>query len=301
MALNTHFLRYFRRKVTTLFSPDHFNDVDRRLLECLCRVVTQAMQYHHAHNSPVTSPDTWAAFMKAAMEFCALPKWSLLGPECYEASIPWREERMADAMIKEAAKLGNAMMIRSVMATFKRAELLKVDSKGETIVHLAARLGHIEVMKLCMEGLPLQAGKPLAPGYPNLPFYKRGQFGYNPLLAAVSGGQREVVAFFVERGADLNVQDGSGGNALHVALRHSQSSIIPWLCCMGVDVMHARPNGGNTPLHVALESCSDSSWDLLLEHGGPGVVEWWYPHTSALLSTPSQHQVWVLHRWIGGE
>lgn len=44
----------------------------------------------------------------------------------------------------------------------------------------------------------------------------KDEFSYSPLHAAVSYSQSSVVAFLIQSGADVNIQDGDGDGPLHV-------------------------------------------------------------------------------------
>ena len=56
------------------------------------------------------------------------------------------------------------------------------------------------------------------------------------LVAAASGGQKEIVNLLINQGADVNAEKGLYGNALSAASSHGHIEIVMLLIEMGADI-----------------------------------------------------------------
>ncbi|KAB8215101.1 ankyrin repeat-containing domain protein, partial [Aspergillus novoparasiticus] len=83
------------------------------------------------------------------------------------------------------------------------------------------------------------------------------------LQAAVRKGHEQVVQILLESGADVNVQ-GMYGTALHLALSRCDFSIVQMLLDRGADVNVRGGSLGNT-LVIAASHCSEDLFKLLLD------------------------------------
>ncbi len=69
---------------------------------------------------------------------------------------------------------------------------------------------------------------------------------YTPLQTAARRGRGEIVAFLINKGADLNVADGSGYTPLHLAAEGGHLDVVKQLVKAGAKVgakTTARPGG----------------------------------------------------------
>ena len=90
--------------------------------------------------------------------------------------------------------------------------------------------------------------------------------GY-PLHSAVSGGNRRIIDYLIERGLDVNQHDKDGDTPLHVASRHGDIDVIATLLEAGADP-NARDRMGRTPLHLAAGwTCCIACADELIAAG----------------------------------
>jgi hypothetical protein len=69
-----------------------------------------------------------------------------------------------------------------------------------------------------------------------------------PLLAAILGGQTEIVRLLLERGADVNASGVTGTTALHLAAQLVDPDLVGMLLARDADP-NARDHTGNAPLH----------------------------------------------------
>lgn len=103
------------------------------------------------------------------------------------------------------------------------------------------------------------------PSCVNLPF----QEGQTPLHLAIANGNRSLVEWLIERGADPNVRNERGQPAIFGALTATYDYGRPILTILiehGADV-NATAADGSTPLHAASRSTSREPLALLLEAG----------------------------------
>jgi ankyrin repeat protein len=82
-----------------------------------------------------------------------------------------------------------------------------------------------------------------------------------------------IVKFLLEQGANINLTDKNGQNALHIALQNSEVNmrIIKLLIDKGIDV-ETKDKLGRTPLHFC---CSKGHYDaliMLLNHDLPAKI-----------------------------
>ena len=92
---------------------------------------------------------------------------------------------------------------------------------------------------------------------------------YLPLHRAAGGGDQEIIALLLERGADVDALGRRHvGTALHSAVRAWwQDGVAEGLIERGADVNARTVDFGKTPLHEALDSGDTELVRLLLEHG----------------------------------
>ena len=182
----------------------------------------------------------------------------------HAADVGSRELEISTKMLFEASMMENVAILRAVLDAFPALDMMQPNSRGCTIVHFAARFGRLGILQFCLERCSDKVSPILK---------KRGQYGYTPLLSAVRGGQSEAIKFLVDRGADIQVKDSSGGNALHVVAKYKQFRLIPLLCGLGVSVGYGRPLGAATPIDLAVQMSSVAVLRSLFECGWPVSIE----------------------------
>lgn len=110
----------------------------------------------------------------------------------------------------------------------------RIDCKttgGTTLMHQAAYRGNLDLIKYLVS-----EKQPVNPG--------RDQWGNTPLVAAASRGRKEVVAYFLENGADPNETSGEGQSVLVATVQGGNREIVELLLAKGADP-NISWHGGN--------------------------------------------------------
>lgn len=125
-----------------------------------------------------------------------------------------------------------------------------VDEQGNPGLVLALKIGSYDVASALLESRRLDpdAANPL---------------GETALMMACLRGQQALAARLLKRGASVN---RSGWSPLHYAASGEDESIVAWLLDRGADI-DATSASGNTPLMMAAQYGASSSVDLLLAKG----------------------------------
>ena len=126
------------------------------------------------------------------------------------------------------------------------AELCLKDKHGQTILHLAAKLGSLKICKLIVEG------------HEGIDINSRDVDGETPIHVAFGKDKLEVVKFLFYNGGDLNSRVSSRANGgwrdgdtpLHTAARKCHTEIVKFIL---VNVVDKNPVNvkGKTPLSMA--------------------------------------------------
>ncbi|KAK4046048.1 Target of rapamycin complex 2 subunit avo2 [Microbotryomycetes sp. JL201] len=132
-----------------------------------------------------------------------------------------------------AAAAGNSDIVEWLLfdEAHEEGEISR-DAAGETVVHIAAAYGHVEILKMYLSQYPFVLD------WTN----SRGATG---LHVAAMHGQLEVAQFLVESGADIEAPDLQGNTALHYATSWGKLPVIKLLVDENCDVT-AKNNDGFT-------------------------------------------------------
>jgi ankyrin repeat protein/L-ascorbate metabolism protein UlaG (beta-lactamase superfamily) len=153
--------------------------------------------------------------------------------------------------VHDAAAAGDVAAVESMISA--DAELLTArNERNETILHVAATGGHLDVVRFLLErGLPVDIGD---------------NEGSTALDAAAIQGHLELVAYLLEEGSDPTHADDFGMTPLHFACYNGHADIARLLIDHGADVHAARSTGG-MPIHGAAYDGHIECINLLMEHG----------------------------------
>jgi len=90
-------------------------------------------------------------------------------------------------------------------------------------------------------------------------------FGWTPLLGAISQGHTEMAELLLNKGVQVNTSTPDGETALNLALKKNMPGVSWRIMKMGAD-LNAADSGGWTPLHSALRyGCVDAATNLILK------------------------------------
>ncbi|KAH7345940.1 hypothetical protein BKA66DRAFT_325499 [Pyrenochaeta sp. MPI-SDFR-AT-0127] len=133
--------------------------------------------------------------------------------------------------------------------------------KDSTGLHLTARFGLLTVL----EALLLNQVRKTA-----LVLERRDGYGQTPLYLAAQHGHQRMVKLLLDKGADVNAQGGSYGNALYAASVKGHEQVVKLLLDKGADV-DARSYLYGNALYGASEGGHKQVVKLLLDKGADTV------------------------------
>ncbi len=160
-----------------------------------------------------------------------------------------RPVRSAD--IHEAASKGEIDKVKSILA--ENPELVNTqDDRSYTALHIAAYLGHKEVVEVLMAN----GG--------NISLEDKD--GRSPLHCAVCHEHKSVTKVLIANKADVNAKDKNSHTALHFVASGGQYEIIELLIAKGAEV-NAGNKEGQTPLHLATYNGHEKVVKFLIDNG----------------------------------
>ncbi|XP_068311959.1 protein ACCELERATED CELL DEATH 6-like [Pyrus communis] len=121
----------------------------------------------------------------------------------------------------------------------------KVSTRGNTVLHLAANTGHVQLIQL------------ITLNFPGL-LRKQNDDGQLPLHVAASAGHLSAVRCLVDtaQGNTFNEKDGRGNTALHVAVENNHQDVAMFLVGKDGSTSHSTNNSGKNPLCMAAETAN---------------------------------------------
>lgn len=96
---------------------------------------------------------------------------------------------------------------------------------------------------------------------PNL--RSRNNMSNLPIHAAAAGGNREILAMLIDRGADINARQHGGWTPLHSSAQSGDAETVKLLLSRGAEV-DAQAENGQTALDLAMTKGFQSIVDLLM-------------------------------------
>lgn len=160
-----------------------------------------------------------------------------------------KEQRLESA--ESAARSGDIAQLKILLQSDPELVFARLDI-NETLLHMAARAGHADVVELLLTNKADANAKDFN--------------GATPLDEAATHGPKDVAQLLLAQGADVNAADNAGWTALHRAAEEGQRDIAELLVAAGADV-NSAPQHGPTPLHLAAYSGQRDMAEWLLAHG----------------------------------
>jgi ankyrin repeat protein len=190
----------------------------------------------------------------------------------------------------------------------KKPQVINFCGYKGTLLHLAVREGHIDVVRLLLaHGADLNSrkdyatpprivsriGRPLDNGLDTIDDIEnalpdtgvdvsskessdvdgdpRRESGFTPLHLAASEGHLDICRMLLERNADVHVHDGNGDTPLHLAASSRHLEIACILLKYNAEV-NSRNKDGSTPLFIASSKGNLDIFRLLLAHNADAFV-----------------------------
>lgn len=158
----------------------------------------------------------------------------------------------ASVDIFTAAALGNADRLAMLIAS-DRASVNSWSTDGWTPLALASFFGQREAARLLIAaGADLHA-------------VGRNETANTPLHAAVAGKRQELIELLIERGADINAQDGGGWTPLNLAAQEGPLATLEFLLAHGADPTIPN-NDDRIPLATAEHAGRTAEAEALRRH-----------------------------------
>ena len=141
----------------------------------------------------------------------------------------------------DACEKGDVELVKAIYEKH-RVDVNEKDKDGQTPLHLAAKKGHAEVVRM------LFAFK--------ADVSEKDAQGESPLHGAAEKGHPQVARMLITKlNADVNEQDNDGWTPLHWAARHGDTAFVRMLISeFKAKVDPPTKQKGSTPLHVAAEN-----------------------------------------------
>ncbi|TSK13302.1 Ankyrin repeat domain-containing protein 16 [Bagarius yarrelli] len=147
---------------------------------------------------------------------------------------------------------------------------------GDTLLHYAARHGHLDILRYFVDGLNLDVElhnndykralheassmshehcvRFLIDKGAKIDCLKKAD--WTPLMMACTRRNFEVIRVLLEHGADPNLQNKDGWNSFHIACREGDPAVIKHLLYIRPEVWRTKSKTRRTPLHTAaLHGC----------------------------------------------
>jgi ankyrin repeat protein len=160
--------------------------------------------------------------------------------------------------LHQAAEGGDAQALAHAIDEQGYTDLAATDNDHYTALHLAAGMGHEEVVRALLDrGAPISAVD---------------ENGEQPLHLASHLGHTAIVELLLASGADANAASNSGYTPLHMAAEQGQVEALRVLLGAGADVAAATEQG-TTPLHWAAFHDRVEVAAVLLRHGAPTAAQ----------------------------
>ncbi|KAL6179422.1 hypothetical protein ACLB2K_050937 [Fragaria x ananassa] len=145
-------------------------------------------------------------------------------------------DKFGDTAVHVAARQGHVNIVKELMLLMTHEDLKMGNARGDTALHVAAANGQLQTVK----ELVLLMGE------------KRNNEGDTALHLAVQWEEVDVVKELVSfmRQTDLNIKNNNGDTALHLAVKKRNVAMMKYLAAL---IGEVRGPDGDTALHLAVK------------------------------------------------
>nr|AYV89281.1 death-associated kinase 1 isoform X2 [Tetranychus evansi] len=155
-----------------------------------------------------------------------------------------QDENFVLAALFGAVEEGNLNGLQELV-NMSKIDINQANTHGETVVHVAAGLGQLEILKLLIKK--------------GADFTLVDNHGDSAIYWAARQGHTQIIRYLYEKGLNVDSKNKAGETAVHVAARYGHADAIEQLCKCGANV-NVADDHGETALHIAV-------W-----HGFPRIV-----------------------------
>ena len=191
-----------------------------------------------------------------------------------------RVQRQALRLFQNAAEFDNWVKIYDVDYPLNGAR------KKASPVYYASLLGLDLILSKILDESVASSYSPCGQEVSSIIEAQGGFYG-NALSAAVGEGHESTLRLLIEKGANVNADNGNPRTALHLASANGHKAIAELLIEKGADI-HAKQFSYGTALHTAAETGQKAIVELLIEKGADVNVQSGY-YGSALLAAASRN------------
>ncbi|XP_046579349.1 ankyrin repeat and KH domain-containing protein mask-like [Haliotis rubra] len=208
------------------------------------------------------------------------------GNDCEQPTLtPLPRDAQAEDDLHQACETGNLSAVRLILC--QRRVDINCRQSGSTPVMRAARMGHLEVMKLlvnkganvslantpgnnmlhlaCVDG-PVEVVQYVLP-LDVVDINSRGWNERTPLMIAGITGTLKIVDVLVSKGGDVSLVDKDSNNILHLAYESGQENVALYVLSLGVVDINSRGWRQKTPVMLAAEAGYNELVESLVRKG----------------------------------
>jgi len=206
------------------------------------------------NSSRNTIAEAFAAYRDAATPSAIDPEWiKLLRHAC--------SKHPQECFIKQKIKiLAKSRLPAPSSSDLKKCYVALIpDHNLNTLVHMAAKMNDIELIKMMIENK--QDIQPC------------NKEGLTPLHIAAQYGQLDIMNLLIDGGADIDCLSKDGATPCHIAAQVGKVDAIRVLCEHGANINYAVP-GKQRPIHLAAQFGQEETVALLIQQGACVNASW---------------------------
>ncbi|XP_071094514.1 putative ankyrin repeat protein RF_0381 [Haliotis cracherodii] len=166
-------------------------------------------------------------------------------------------DNLLQSTAMKAALTGNKDVFELLVR--KGTDLSFVDSKLNTILHLACSGGSIEIVNHVFTEKHVDVNS-------------RNADDCTPILNAATKGHKDVFDLLVNKGANMALRDFADNTVLHAACEGGNVEIVQYILRQNVTPINAKSTGGFTAVLVAANNGHGEVFDLLVAKGADLLI-----------------------------